>query len=294
VFDDGKLKFPDQWLHVKNWEKFQYRADKKLPWIRLDCSLLQDRDFLKFDRAEQRDLISIWLLARNQSHTGWIPNDSKTVSRLIQGSRKLNLETLVSAGWLQRPFCYQVDTKWLPSGYQVATTLLPDGNNLVLEVAELKEFLVKKCAIQDRTGQDITKPIVKLPEKQQLDEPELFSLEPPKNGNGNHPKLVSQAWDYYIQVMGRSRERLIFTAARRRMGELRFKECLQKAPSHSPEDALALMMACIDELPKSEFHMGKNDRSTRYIEWENLFGNTKKLEMWISRSLNGNGEPKSA
>jgi hypothetical protein len=47
------------------------------------------------------------------------------------------------------------------------------------------------------------------------------------------------------------------------------------------------MMDCIDELPKSEFHMGKNDRSTRYIEWEHLFGSTKKLEMWIARRLDG-------
>src|ERR1039458_8270655 len=87
VFNGGKLVFPDQWLHVKNWDKFQYRADKRLPWIRLDCALLDDRDFLKFDRATQRDLIAIWLLARNQSHAGWIPNDSKMVSKLIQGGR---------------------------------------------------------------------------------------------------------------------------------------------------------------------------------------------------------------
>lgn len=94
--------FPDDWLHIKKWEKFQYRSDKNLPWIRLECALLQNKEFLKFDRATQRDLIAIWLLARNQSHPGWIPNDSKMVSKLIQGGRNLDLQVFVNTGFLEK------------------------------------------------------------------------------------------------------------------------------------------------------------------------------------------------
>ncbi len=123
------MAFPEDWLHIKNWEKFQYRSDKSLPWIRLDCGLLQDREFLRLTRSQQRDLICIWLLSRNQSHAGWIPNDSKTVSKLIQGCRNLDLEVFVNKGFLEKKcaplYCTALNETIL------APPTPPDGGNFI-------------------------------------------------------------------------------------------------------------------------------------------------------------------
>ena len=63
----------------------------------------------------------------------------------------------------------------------------------------------------------------------------------------------------------------------------RLKDCQRKCGGDIGK-AEELMRIAIDNLVASEFHMGKNDRGRRYIDWiDHLFKNTEKLEWWLDQ-----------
>jgi len=96
------MAFPDGWLHIKNWEKYQSTATKSRgPWIKLWHTLFSDNQFMSLPRATRYDWIAILSLSGHQTHTGWIPNCSKTVTRLIQGCRNLDLQVFENLGFLE-------------------------------------------------------------------------------------------------------------------------------------------------------------------------------------------------
>lgn len=95
------------WLRVRNWDHWQYRSDRNLPWIKLHVDLLLDADFLALDDTEQGMLVKIWMVASRKN--GCIPDDVNLVQRLINSSLKppltkfLELQFLESTGKRRRP-----------------------------------------------------------------------------------------------------------------------------------------------------------------------------------------------
>jgi len=53
----------EEYLRVKNWEKFQHYKKRNPPWIKLHRSLMTDSDFLSMPEVAQYELIRIWLVA---------------------------------------------------------------------------------------------------------------------------------------------------------------------------------------------------------------------------------------
>jgi hypothetical protein len=75
------------------------------------------------------------------------------------------------------------------------------------------------------------------------------------------------------------------TPERLKKGVTRFEEFLAKAKGDI-EKADFLMRAAIKGLRASEFHMGQNDRSKRFIEWEkNLFNSQEQAEKWAEAGI---------
>ena len=83
---------------VKNWSEFQHYKDRNPPWIKLHNHLLDDYEFEMLGDAAKGHLLCIWMLASRTKNE--MPYDDKWVAKKIGASSKVNLEALVSAGFL--------------------------------------------------------------------------------------------------------------------------------------------------------------------------------------------------
>ena len=88
---------------VKNWEKFQHYKDRSPPWIRLYNGLLDDYEFTSLPDLARWHLIAIWLLASRTDNK--IPYDSTWVGVAIKATSPVDLDALLSAGFLVEYQC---------------------------------------------------------------------------------------------------------------------------------------------------------------------------------------------
>jgi hypothetical protein len=99
------------------------------------------------------------------------------------------------------------------------------------------------------------------------------------------PSLLSalaDVWKHYIEQTERDQRLYTFTPKRKRTGLARLRECLRKT-NGDVEKAAQLMIAAVDALSASDWHMGRDPKTNgrRYCDWiDHLFGNYEKLEKW--------------
>lgn len=105
---------------VKNWEEFQHYKDRNPPWIKLHNHLLDDYDFECLSDSEKGHLLCIWMLASRTKNK--MPFDSIWIAKKIGASSKVNLQTLVNAGFL---IVEQDASKVLHNSEQDATVSVP-------------------------------------------------------------------------------------------------------------------------------------------------------------------------
>lgn len=86
------------WLVVKNWADHQHYADRNPSWIKLHRALLDDYEFCALPDHAKGHLVLIWLFA--SQHSGRVPNDARFLERKIGLNKTLDLDQLVSAGFL--------------------------------------------------------------------------------------------------------------------------------------------------------------------------------------------------
>lgn len=97
-------------------------------------------------------------------------------------------------------------------------------------------------------------------------------------------ETLRRVWDYYTQKLGKNPRLMTFTDLRRDKGMARLRECLEKTRGDVTK-AGNLMRLAIDALAASKFHMGENERHTRYDSWEHhLFKSKEQLERWLDRT----------
>ena len=87
-----------QFYCVKNWEEFQQYKDRDPKWIKLHREVLDDYELDSISEVDQLHLIKIWLLAAKVENR--IPNDPNWIARKIGAKSKVNLEQLVTLGFL--------------------------------------------------------------------------------------------------------------------------------------------------------------------------------------------------
>jgi hypothetical protein len=89
-----------RYFTVKNFERFQhYKAEEGAPrWIKLYRELLTDYDFLVLADDAKAHLMLIWLLASQARKA--LPCDPKWIATRIGATGKVDLEQLISAGFL--------------------------------------------------------------------------------------------------------------------------------------------------------------------------------------------------
>lgn len=86
-------------LRVRNWDKWQYRSDRKLPWIRVYRDLLFDPTFLELSDEERGHILCIWLAA--SANNGCIPSEKNTVKTLINSEKIPNINKFISLQLLE-------------------------------------------------------------------------------------------------------------------------------------------------------------------------------------------------
>jgi hypothetical protein len=87
-----------QYLKIKNWSTFQQYKDRDPKWIKVYRDLLDDYGFSNLSETQQIHLIKIWLLAAKLGNK--IPNDPKWVALRIGAQSKVELNQMVTAGFL--------------------------------------------------------------------------------------------------------------------------------------------------------------------------------------------------
>jgi hypothetical protein len=87
-------------LRVKKWAEFQHYRDRAPTWIKLYNRLLDDYAFIQLPEAAQAQLVKLWLLASRNDNQ--IPDDPAFISRAIHSGSRLHVDTLITAGFLER------------------------------------------------------------------------------------------------------------------------------------------------------------------------------------------------
>lgn len=92
--------------------------------------------------------------------------------------------------------------------------------------------------------------------------------------------LLDDVWNHYITATHRT-PRTRLTTIRKRIGIVRLRECLQKTGGNR-DNAVRLMKTAIDALAKSDWHMGRDEKSDgkTYNDWEHAFGTYERMENW--------------
>lgn len=87
-----------RYLAVKNFGEFQHYKQRTPPWIKLYNRLLDDYAFLSLSDTTRSHLMLIWLVASR--HENRIPYDAAYIGRAIHTRGKVDLASLIAAGFL--------------------------------------------------------------------------------------------------------------------------------------------------------------------------------------------------
>jgi hypothetical protein len=93
--------------------------------------------------------------------------------------------------------------------------------------------------------------------------------------------LLDDVWKHYLNATYRNPRRNKFSSIKKRIGIVRLRECLKKTGGNR-ENAVKLMKFSIDQLAKSDWHMGCNAKGDgkKYNDWEHVFGSYETMESW--------------
>jgi len=112
-----------EYLHIKNWDKFQHYKDRNPPWVKLYHSLLDDYDYGCLQDDSKLLLMSFYMLASITENR--IPGDLEWIQRKAMIKREIQIEELVNAGFIyisngDGVLCKQVDSKLIAERLQDA------------------------------------------------------------------------------------------------------------------------------------------------------------------------------
>jgi hypothetical protein len=88
----------NDFIVVKNFEKFQHYKDRKPPWIKLYRDLLEDDKFFELDDNERYHLIGLFIIA--SQHDNKIPNKPAWLKHQLRTRSIININKLSDAGWV--------------------------------------------------------------------------------------------------------------------------------------------------------------------------------------------------
>jgi hypothetical protein len=101
-------------MKIKNWSKFQHFKDRRPLWIKLYRDLLDDRLWNELDPLSSKVLVTLWLLASEDSEMEGNLPDIKTIAWRMRMSEKQITECVSKLShWME-----QDDINLISNGYQ--------------------------------------------------------------------------------------------------------------------------------------------------------------------------------
>ncbi len=99
-----------EYISITNWEKFQHYKNRNPPWVKIHQSILRDYEFCHLSDINKSHLMLLWVLASQMENK--IPNDPKWIQEQLSLEKKIDLQTLMTQGWVQSASnvlasCYQ-------------------------------------------------------------------------------------------------------------------------------------------------------------------------------------------
>ena len=126
-----------RYLEVSNWARFQHYKNRDPTWLKLYRQLLTDYQWSQLPDASKGHLIGIWLMAAKLENR--IPADPEWLAKQIGATDPVDLEILVSGGWLewcasaldadQGSMSANRASNLLATCYQPASNLLAQGDD---------------------------------------------------------------------------------------------------------------------------------------------------------------------
>jgi len=88
----------EQWIIVRNWDKFQHYKDRSPAWVKLHLELAHNESWRRLTLAERGLLCSIWI--EYAASRGVIPRTK--LASILQGyARDRQVESLCEAGFIE-------------------------------------------------------------------------------------------------------------------------------------------------------------------------------------------------
>ena len=138
-----------KYLAVKNWDHYQHYTKRTPPWIKLYNALLDDHAFLQLSDTARGQLVLIWLVASR--HKNRIPNNGRFLARAIQTTSRLQLKSLIDAGFLYETDDPPASIPLAPRKHDASTPIAPRLQDARLEKEREKEREKDKNPVRAQT-----------------------------------------------------------------------------------------------------------------------------------------------
>ena len=87
------------YCRVVNLGKYQHYKERRPPWVKLHRTVFSDYAFSRLQDASKAHLMLLWLLA--SEYENQLPFDAEWIGRKIDANTPVDLDELVSAGFLE-------------------------------------------------------------------------------------------------------------------------------------------------------------------------------------------------
>ncbi len=87
-----------RYLTIKNWAQYQHYKKRSPAWIKLHRAIVEDYAFAGLKDKTKAHLMLIWILAAGTE--GRVPHDATFIAKRINASESVDLEAMISAGFL--------------------------------------------------------------------------------------------------------------------------------------------------------------------------------------------------
>jgi hypothetical protein len=246
-----------KYLAIKNWEKYQPKDTKNLPWIRDYKDKDWDQYFSQLTVMQRYMLDAICRLRGRHGRN--LPNDQQ---------------------WIVRA------TAVLPRERHNATTAIQQLiNSEFLALTNEQDTPLGEV----RRGKDSKEKVQDLPQNTPAPDvpatPVIIDIKTPTDYDLEHKKenaIIEAAFEHYCCATERNRLTYRLTDQRRKAALTRLKDCL-KLTKGDYDKAAELLQVAIDNLARSDWHMGRDPagKGKKYCDWiSNLFKSYEQMEKW--------------
>jgi len=87
------------YLRIRNLEKYQHYKDRRPTWVKLYQDVLEDLAFTRLQDASKAHAMLLILIASRYDNK--FPNDAQWLARAVHATEPVDVEALLSAGWLE-------------------------------------------------------------------------------------------------------------------------------------------------------------------------------------------------